>query len=107
MFGVDVAIHTAVIAEFLDRIGSAIDARVDAQVDTRVEAQVRARTSVAAPQAQDQRPSIALPVVSIGSGIPITAIVLGTTHASIAGIILLITAWVAIAAVNIAYIRRR
>jgi hypothetical protein len=92
----------AVIAEFLDRVGSTIDARVDA----RVSALIQARIPAPAPRAADRRPSIALGVVSIVSAIPITAIVLGTTHASLAGIILLIVAWVAIAAANLAQSRR-
>lgn len=86
----------AVIGEFLDRLGSAIDERVDA----RVEAQTSA---MAGPE---QRPSSALPVVSILSGIPVTAIVMGITQGSAAGILVLVVAWVAIAAVNLAHGRR-
>lgn len=54
----------------------------------------------------DRPPSTALGIVSILSGIPITATVLGVTDGSVAGVILLIIAWAAIAAVNLAHSRR-
>jgi len=89
----------AVIGEFLDRLGSAIDDRVDARVEARTPAMSRAD--------RDRPPSTALGVVSILSGIPTTWIVLGITHGSVGGIILLIITWVAIAAVNLAHTQRR
>jgi hypothetical protein len=88
----------AVVGEFLDRVGAAIDARVDARV---------AERSPAVPPAAEEKPSVALGVVSLLSGIPISGIVLGTTHGSVAGVILMIITWMAIAAVNVAHTRRR
>jgi hypothetical protein len=88
----------AVVGEFLDRVGAAIDARVDARV---------AERSPAVPPAAEEKPSVALGVVSLLSGIPISGIVLGTTHGSVAGVILMIITWIAIAAVNVAHTRRR
>ena len=76
----------AVIAEFLDRVGSAIDARVD----ERVQAQ--------APRAEGV-PAVA--IVSLVMGIPITAV---AAEQGIGGIVI---AWAGIAAVNVAAAIRR
>lgn len=89
----------AVIAEFLDRVGSAIDDRVD----TRIQARTSARTR----PGPDRRPSIALAITSMVLAVPITGSVLTFTRGSTGGIILMIITWAAIVAINLAYTRRR
>lgn len=91
--------EAAVIAEFLNRLGSAIDDRVDARV--------QARASATSRPVPDRKPSIALAITSIVLALPITGTVLGTTMGSTGGIILMITTWAAIVTVNLAYARRR
>lgn len=80
----------AVIAEFLDRVGAAIDARVDA----------RAAAARGPERPADGGPPIAF--FSLAFGIPITAIAGG--QAGLGGIAL---AWAGIAAVNVAHALRR
>lgn len=53
------------------------------------------------------KPPHNLAVTSIGLGIPITAICLGTTGGGPSGIAAMLIAWVGIAAVNLAHVRRR
>jgi hypothetical protein len=93
----------AVIGEFLDRVGSAIDERVDARV--------QARASLVPGPAPDpvpaRPPSIALGIMSLLAGVACTAIALGVTAGSLGGIILTGVCWAAIAVVNAAYTRRR
>lgn len=74
------AAEPAVIAEFLERVSTAIDERVDAQL-----AKVRLGHR-----------SSGLPVVSLVMGIPITAI------AGDKGIVGILLAWTGIVAVNVA-----
>lgn len=81
----------AVIAEFLDRVGGAIDERVDARLAS-------ART--AEPVSEGGGPPIAF--FSLIFGIPITAIAGG--QAGLGGIAI---AWGGIAAVNLAHALRR
>lgn len=95
----------AVIREFLDRVGSGIDDRVDARVEARISA--AARASAASRAGRARRPSIALGIVSIVSGIPITAIVLSLSRASVGGMIVLVVVWAAIVAVNLVDTRQR
>jgi hypothetical protein len=92
----------AVLAEFLDRVGAAIDARVDERLDERLASR---RAYPGLPADPRSRPSTALGFASIGMGIPITAITLGADGA--AGVIATAVAWTGIAAVNLAYARRR
>ena len=80
----------AVIAEFLDRVQTAIDQRVDERVAKLQEA----------PPPPD-RSWMAIP--SIALGIPITAITLGVNDGGVAGIVSLAIAWAGIAGVNIAH----
>ena len=80
----------AVIAEFLDRVGSAIDQRVDERL--------------AAMKAEQPRPERSGPPIAFFSlifGIPITAISLN------AGIGAMVIAWGGIAAINVADALRR
>ncbi len=88
----------AVIGEFLDRVGSSIDARVDQRV---------AAVPSAAPRRAAGPASQALGFASIGMGIPITAIALGTTNGHGNGVVAMIVAWGGIAAVNFAHTWRR
>lgn len=81
----------AVIAEFLDRIGHAVDARVEQRVTERL----------AAVREKRQPPDAGLPIASLALGIPITAI------ASSQGVAGVVVAWAGIAAVNLAYALRR
>lgn len=69
-------------------------------------------TSFTSPQAEGAsapsgRPAPGLAVTSIGLGIPITAICLGTTGGGTSGIVAMLIAWGGIAAVNLAHGRRR
>ena len=80
----------AVIAEFLDRVGGAIDDRVDQ------------RLAAARLRGPEKDSGLPLGIVSLAMGIPITAIAGGV--ADLGGIAL---AWAGIAAVNIAHAVRR
>lgn len=53
------------------------------------------------------KPAPGLAVTSIGLGIPITAICLGTTGGGTSGIVAMLIAWGGIAAVNLAHSRHR
>ena len=79
----------AIVDSFLDRVDKAIDARVAEHVADRVPAGYTQ---------PDRNGVLALSIVSLGCGIPITAIAGGT--ADLAGILV---AWAGIAAVNISY----
>ena len=90
----------AVIESFLEKVGREIDARVDARLAQRTQQP---------PAQQDHRhsgSSMALAVVSMVLGIPLTAITLaaGSHPAGLAG---LVVVWLAIAVINIAYNIRR
>lgn len=91
--------QSAVIESFLDKVGREIDARVDARV-------ALARTDPAQPPARPSRSGgrgsvLALAIVSMSLGIPLTAIV--TTAGG--GIAALVVIWAAIAVINVAYSR--
>jgi hypothetical protein len=79
----------AVIAEFLDRVGGAIDERVDARLSQRQE------------QVRPGRSLHLLPVASLVLGIPTTAI---AAEQGLGGILV---CWAGIAAVNVADALRR
>ena len=87
----------AVIGEFLERVGAQIDARVDLQVQERL---------AGLPSKKEKGDPEAVPIVSLVFGIPITAIVMGTTEGA-ASLVGLAIAWTGIAVVNIAHARRR
>ena len=85
----------AVVDSFVDRLDKAIDARVAEHVE---------RSGARPPEVPDRAP-LALAIVSIGCGIPITAVAGGI--GDLPGILI---AWIGIVLVNIAYaigVRRR
>jgi hypothetical protein len=91
------AYRDAVIDSFLDRVGREIDARVDARL---------AQQQAAQPPVQHRRGQsgspMALAIISMALGIPISAIVVAAgTHP--AGLLGLLVVWIAITAINIAY----
>jgi hypothetical protein len=91
------AYRDAVIDSFLDKVGREIDARVDARL---------AQQQVAQLPARDRRghsgSPMALAIISMALGIPISAIAVAAgTHP--AGFMGLLVVWIAITAINIAY----
>ncbi|MCU1673464.1 MAG: hypothetical protein JWN77_1577 [Frankiales bacterium] len=84
----------AVIGEFLDRVGEAIDQRVDARMK-----------AVPLP-ADSPASSSGLGIVSLALGIPITAIALHGPESDAVGLVATVVAWAGIAAVNLAHRRR-
>jgi hypothetical protein len=91
------AYQHAVIESFLDKVGREIDARVDGRL---------AQQQAAQPPARDRRAHpgspLALAIISMALGIPLSAIALAVgSHP--AGIVGLLVVWIAITAINIAY----
>lgn len=84
--------QAAVIESFLDKVGREIDARVDARLSM-------VQPGVRAPRQPGRGGPLALAIVSLGVGVPLTGIVAGT-HA---GIVALTVIWAAIAVINVAY----
>lgn len=84
--------QTAVIESFLDKVGKEIDARVDARLAV-------AQPGARAPRQSSRSSPLALAIVSLGVGIPLTGITEGT-HAGLAALAVI---WVAIAVINVAY----
>jgi hypothetical protein len=88
------AYRDAVIESFLDRVGREIDARVDARL---------AQQQAVQPPVRDRRGSpMALAIVSMALGVPISAIAVAA-GAHPAGFLGLLVVWIAITAINIAY----
>jgi hypothetical protein len=87
----------AVIESFLDKVGREIDARVDARLTQQQVAQPPARSG----HGHSGSP-MALAIVSMALGIPISAIAVaaGQNPAGFKG---LVVVWIAIAVINIAY----
>lgn len=83
----------AVIGEFLERVGAQIDARVDDRV-----------AAARVPPEGEDRASI--PIVSIVMGVPITAIVMGTTDGA-SSLVGLAIVWGGLALINIGARLRR
>jgi hypothetical protein len=84
--------QTAVIESFLDKVGREIDARVDSRL-------AMAQPGAVAPKQSGRGGPLALAIVSLGVGIPLTAITEGT-HS---GLVALAVIWIAIAVINVAY----
>jgi hypothetical protein len=80
----------AVVESFIERVGREIDARVDS----------RLAAQRAAQPAKPQK-TMALPIVSIALGIPLSGISLGLANGD--QIIGLAIVWIAIAVINVAY----
>ena len=87
----------AVIESFLDKVGKEIDARVDARLGN----SRRDWRPQRAPK-QHHGSAMALAIVSMVLGIPLTAIVLaaGSHPAGLAGLLIV---WAAIVAINVAF----
>ncbi len=91
--------QSAVIESFLDRVGTEIDARVDARL-------AAAQMTSARPAKQHKEGApLALAIVSMALGIPLTAIALAVGH-NPPGFAGLLVIWLAIAVINVAYSRR-
>jgi hypothetical protein len=97
--------QSAVIDSFIDKVGREIDARVDARLaQARVPGAVfpgpQGQLPVVTPQVKDGRGGqLALAIVSMALGVPLTAIAMGT-HA---GTLALFIIWMGIVAVNVAF----
>lgn len=87
----------AVIESFLDKVGREIDARVDARLAQHQVGQPSARYG----RGQSGSP-MALAIISMALGIPISAIAVAA-GAHPAGFMGLLAVWIAIAVINIAY----
>jgi hypothetical protein len=91
--------QSAVIESFLDRVGREIDARVDARL-------AAARMPPPQPvRQQRERSPLALAIVSISLGVPLSAIAVaaGSHPPGFPGLLVI---WLAIAVINVAYNRR-
>ena len=93
--------QSAVIESFLDKVGREIDARVDARLAA---AQVPSQPAKPA-RDRSERSQLALAIVSMSLGIPLTAIAVaaGTHPPGFAGVLVI---WIAIAVINVVYSRR-
>jgi hypothetical protein len=87
------AYDDALVESFIAKIDDQIQARVDARMAERSAKTARTKTQQDTAQRQ-----FALGVISLGTGIPITAIAAGTE-----GVWGLVTAWLGIAGVNAAH----
>jgi hypothetical protein len=87
----------AVIESFLDKVGREIDARVDTRL-----AQQRAEQPSARGRHGHSGSPMALAIVSMGLGIPLSAIAVAAGQ-NPAGFMGLLVVWIAIAIINIAY----
>jgi len=86
--------QSAVIESFLDKVGKEIDARVDERMATARQAPMR--------HVHERRP-MALAIVSMSLGIPLSAIALAIPSSSTSGLTALVVIWIAITAINLAY----
>ena len=87
-------LEPAVVEAFLDKIERAIDAQVDAKL---AESKSRRRTGTGSGGGMDAGQRLALSIVSLGTGIPITAI--AAEQAGAQGILIV---WAGIVGVNVA-----
>ncbi len=94
--------QSAVIDSFLDRVGREIDARVDARLAA-ARLPNQQQHQVARPHRE--RAPLALAIVSMALGIPLTALAVtaGRNPTGFAGLLVI---WIAIAVINVAYSRR-
>lgn len=97
--------QNAVIESFLDKVGREIDARVDARMAHGPRpGYIPAPRHPIQPPEKPQSPSmpIALPIVSMVLGIPLTAIA-ATAGAHPVGLTGVLVVWLALVAINVAY----
>lgn len=111
-----------VVESFLDKVGREIDARVDARLNgARPQPQYPPQPQYGQQQFAPQPPpqqqvarqprdhSLALAIVSMALGVPLTAIVLGLTNqesGSVSFAVLLVV-WISIAVINVSHNRHR
>jgi hypothetical protein len=101
----------AVLESFLDKVGKEIDARVDARLAGPRTYPLQAQQNATPPPPAVPKPhkdkALALAIVSIALGIPLTGIIAGTNHnSSVAGeFLILLVIWAAIAVINVVYNR--
>ena len=98
--------QSAVIESFLDRVGREIDARVDARLAAAqlpIQQQQQYQHQLVRPHRE--RAPLALAIVSMALGIPLTALAVtaGRNPTGFAGLLVI---WIAIAVINVAYSRR-
>jgi hypothetical protein len=86
----------AVVEAFAERVERAIDARVDARLAGRGAAPAPGR------RGGERRHDLALPIVSLGVAIPLTAIA-----ADAGGFLAVLVVWIGLVAINVAHARRR
>ncbi len=92
--------QSAVIDSFIDKVGKEIDARVDARLASA--RTVRGDRQLDRPsQSGGRGAALALGIVSISLGIPITGIMAEGHYSAVA----LVLVWMAIAVINIAFSR--
>jgi hypothetical protein len=92
------------IDSFLDRIERSIDARADA----RIEARLRARGALGASRQDRGGPAASTVVLALGSfGCGIGATGAASALGDVTGFLTAVTAWLAIAAINVAHALRR
>jgi hypothetical protein len=92
------------IDTFLDRVERAIDARADA----RIEARLRAHGAQREPQRERPGPSGTSVLLALGSmGFGIGATGAATALGDVMGFLAAVTAWAAIAVINVAHALRR
>jgi hypothetical protein len=99
--------QSAVIESFLDRVGREIDARVDARLAAAQQPilQQQQQYQHLAARPHRERAPLALAIVSMALGIPLTALAVtaGRNPTGFAGLLVI---WIAIAVINVAYSRR-
>src|SRR5258708_37039760 len=103
--------QSAVIESFLDKVGTEIDARVEARLAGRqagpapYPGQPASFAPAMQPPARSSRDAkpIALAIISIVLGIPLTAIAVAASGAPSHGVAEPIVLWIAIAVINVAY----
>jgi hypothetical protein len=99
----------AVIESFLEKVGREIDARVDARLAgnrTAPAAPVQDAQHLPAAHQHSRGSGVALAIVSMSLGIPLSAIVVGVGQPPV-GLAGLLIVWAAIAVINVAYAVQR
>jgi hypothetical protein len=92
-----------VIDAFLDRVERTIDARVDARIEARMRAHMPERSRGGAGMSSFWTVTLALGSMGMGIGAIGASSALGGAFGPVVGI----TAWIAIAAINLAHVSRR